>query len=846
MTVDADQLLDEFVDSAIERGIDLYPAQEEAILELLAGSNVILTTPTGSGKSLVAEAAHFAALRQGRTSVYTAPIKALVSEKFFSLCRVFGTDNVGMVTGDAAVNGDAPIICCTAEILANQALRLGPDTDADVVVMDEFHFYADPQRGWAWQVPLLELSGAQFLLMSATLGPTGKFEHELRERTGRPTVEVTSATRPVPLEFQYRETPQHESLEELLADGNVPAYLVHFTQADAMAAAQSLTSLNVLSKDEKEHLKEALGGFRFDSPVGKDLKRFITSGIGVHHAGLLPRYRLLVEKLAQQGLLKFICGTDTLGVGVNVPIRSVLFTQLCKYDGVETRVLQVREFQQIAGRAGRKGFDDEGHVWVQAPEHVIENKRMEEKALTDPKKRKKLVKRKAPEWGYAPWNEDGFNRLVGGSPEPLRSSFGVSHQMLLNVLDRPGDGCGAMRRLLTENHDLRKRQRGHIKRAISMYRALVDADVVEQLDEPDDLGRMVRVTIDLQDEFALNQPLSLFAVEVLDELAEAQDEKASAEPDELDPAEHALDVLSVVEATLENPRPVLKAQVDRAKTELINRLKSQGVEYEERMAELSEVTPPRPLNDLLWGYFDVFRRHHPWVGDDAVRPKSVAREMYEMGFGFADYVTYHGLKRSEGVVLRYLSDAYKGMAQNVPEVHKTDAVWDLQEWLGELVRQVDSSMLDEWERIQAGDDLRPTSEALELGADDATERADVTRNSRAFGVMVRNEAFRWVGLLARRDHESFAEVPGADGQRVRASEIGAAMVPYWDEYPRIEIDGDARHASNFIWDRDTGAVTQIIVDPEDHREWRIEGVVDREASREEGRAVIAWVGVGRL
>ena len=465
---DADVLLDEFVDSVIERGLDLYDAQEEAVLELFAGSNVILTTPTGSGKSLVAEAAHFAALRQGRSSVYTAPIKALVSEKFFALCRTFGTDNVGMVTGDAAVNADAPIICCTAEILANQALRHGADTDADVVIMDEFHFYADPQRGWAWQVPLLELAGSQFLLMSATMGPTGKFLHQLEALTGRSSVEVTSSRRPVPLEFVYRTTPLHESLQELLEAEQAPVYIVHFTQADAMAAAQSLTSLNVLTKPEKEQVKEAVGAFRFDSPVGKDLRRFIMAGIGVHHAGLLPRYRLLVEKLAQQGLLKLICGTDTLGVGVNVPIRTVLFTKLCKYDGSDTRVLRNREFQQIAGRAGRKGFDDLGHVWAQAPEHWIENRRLEEKAASDAKKRKKLVKRKPPEWGYAHWDEDAFTKIVDGNPEPLTSSFAVSHQMLLNVLDRPGDGCAAVRQLMTVNHEPRKRQRGHIRRAISM------------------------------------------------------------------------------------------------------------------------------------------------------------------------------------------------------------------------------------------------------------------------------------------------------------------------------------------------------------------------------------------
>ncbi len=828
----ADELLDGFLDTVLERGIEPYPAQEEAVLELLAGSNVILTTPTGSGKSLVAEAAHYAALRRGQTSVYTAPIKALVSEKFFALCRVFGSDDVGMVTGDASVNGEAPIICCTAEILANRALRHGGHTDADLVVMDEFHFYSDPQRGWAWQVPLLELPHAQFLLMSATMGPTERFRRDLERRTGRPTVEVTSGARPVPLEFAYRETPQHESVQELLDTGDVPVYLVHFTQADAMSAAQSLTSLDVLTKAEKARVKEAVGGFRFDSPVGKDLRRFVMAGIGVHHAGLLPRYRLLVEKLAQQGILKVICGTDTLGVGVNVPIRSVLFTQLCKFDGTDTRVLTVREFQQIAGRAGRKGFDELGHVWAQAPEHWIENRRMEEKAATDPKKRKKLVKRKPPEWGYAHWNEETFRRLVEGTPEPLGSSFAVTHQMLLNVLDRPGDGCAALRRLLTDNHEPRRRQRAHIRRAISMYRALVDAGVVEMLPEPDDEGRTVRVTIDLQDEFALNQPLSLFAMEVLAEL----------DPDDPD---YALDVLSVVEGVLENPRPVIKAQLYRARDQLMAQMKAHGLEYEERMEKLAEVEYPKPLGEFLWGCYRVFRQAHPWVGDEVVRPKSVAREMYEMGFGFRDYVQYHGLKRTEGVLLRYLSDAYKGLVQNVPDRHKTDEVRDLQEWMGELVRQVDSSLLDEWDRIQAGEDLREADPATLTGVLDAG-RADVTANHRAFAVMVRNAAFWIVSHLARRDHEAVAGLSRPDGSRWRPSEIDELMAPYWAEHDSIGIDADARSATYFDWRAEDHRVTQIMADPAGTNEWRVLARVDLEASRQAGEAVLALENIVRL
>ena len=516
--VDDDAVLAGFSRYADEIGLELYPAQDEAIFEIVLGNHVILNTPTGSGKSLVAAAAHFAALAAGKRSVYTAPIKALVSEKFFALCRDFGSDNVGMITGDASVNPDAPIICCTAEILANWSLRDGAATPVDVAIVDEFHYYGDPQRGWAWQVPLLELPQTQFLLMSATLGSVAFFAEDLTRRTGRETSVIKSVTRPVPLDFEYRTSTLHHSVTQLLESGKAPIYLVHFTQKEATEAAQNYLALDPLSKTEKAAVKEALAGFRFDSPIGKDLRRFITAGVGVHHAGLLPKYRLLVEKLAQDGLLKIICGTDTLGVGVNVPIRSVLFTQLCKYDGTGVRLLSNREFAQIAGRAGRKGFDDRGDVWVQAPAHVVENQRLEEKQRESGGK-KKIVKKKQPERGYAHWTQDTFDKLVTGEPEPLRSHFRVNHQMVMSLLDRPAhdgvDGCRAVRTLLTDNHESRKRQREHIRRTIAIYRSLVEAELLEFPEHPDEWGRRVRVNFDLQDEFALHQPLSLWAVEAL-------------------------------------------------------------------------------------------------------------------------------------------------------------------------------------------------------------------------------------------------------------------------------------------------------------------------------------------
>ena len=841
---DPDDFLEAFADWAADAGLELYEHQEEAVLHLLAGDNVVLATPTGSGKSLVAVAGIFAALAQGRRAVYTAPVKALVSEKFFELTAAFGADRVGMVTGDAVVNGAAPVIACTAEILANRTLRAGAAADADLVVMDEIHYYGDRDRGWAWQVPLLELRRAQFLLMSATLGDTARMRADLKARTGRDAALVSSAQRPVPLDFEYRETPLHVSVEKLLEGSKAPVYIVHFTQKEASARAQSLTSLNVLTPDEKAAVREAVGGFRFDTPVGKDLRRFVTAGIGVHHAGLLPKYRLLVEKLAQQGLLRLICGTDTLGVGVNMPVRTVLFTQLFKYDGRRTRVLSVRDFQQIAGRAGRRGFDDAGSVWVQAPEHVIENKRAEVKAAAVAAggggKRRKPVRKKPPERGYAHYDGDTLARLAGGAPETLESSFRVTHAMMLNVLDRPGDGCAAMKRLLVDNHEPRTRQRDHIRRAVSVFRSLVGAGVVEVLDEPDELGRPVRVGLDLQDEFRLNQPLSLFAVEAVAVLDRAA-------------ADYHLQVLSLVESIIEDPTVVLMAQLDRIKDELMAQMKAEGVEYEERMSRLAEVAWPRPEAEFIEGAFEVFARHHPWVERDRPSPKSVVRDMLECADTFNQYVARYGLKRSEGVLLRYLSDCYRTLTQTVPAEAVTDELDDVIAWLGAVVRHVDSSLLDEWERLRhpaeaaAGPPDGEWGDGGDGGDGSETDggEADITADRRAFEVMVRNEVFGWVQLLARRAHRELAARLAGAGDWTEA-DLDEAMAPYWAEHDAIGIDGEARSRRWIDIDGRTGRIAQRLHDPAGHLEWAVEARIDRDGSRARQRAVLELVGIERL
>ena len=821
---DPDSLFDAFTGWATAQGLTLYPHQEEALIEIVCGANVILSTPTGSGKSLVAAGAHFTAMAYGRRTFYTAPIKALVSEKFFALCQMFGPANVGMMTGDASVNADAPIICCTAEILANIALRHGGRADVGQVVMDEFHFYAEPDRGWAWQVPLIELPQAQFVLMSATLGDVSRFDDDLTRRTGRPTAVIRSVERPVPLHFSYVITPLHETLEELLSTRQAPVYVVHFTQAAALERAQALMSINVCTRAEKDAIADLIGNFRFAAGFGRVLSRLVRHGIGVHHAGMLPRYRRLVETLAQAGLLKVICGTDTLGVGINVPIRTVLFTALSKYDGKKVRLLQAREFHQIAGRAGRAGYDTIGTVVVQAPEHVVENEQALAKAGDDPKKRRKVVRKKPPE-GSIGWGRPTFERLIAAEPEPLRSSFAVSHAMLLNVIGRPGDAFAAMRHLLTDNDEERPAQRRHIRRAIAIYRALLAGGVVERLAAPDQDGRSIRLTVDLQFDFALNQPLSPFALAAIELL----DTGAPAYP---------LDVLSVIESTLDDPRQILHAQLFKARGEAVAQMKADGIEYEARLELLDSVTYPKPLAELLDAAYAMYRRGHPWVADHELAPKSVVRDLYERAMTFVEYVGCYGLTRSEGLVLRYLADAYKALRQTVPEDAKTEELVDIIEWLGELVRQVDSSLIDEWERLR-----NPTDAPVPV----ADERPPaVTRNVRAFRVLVRNALFRRVELAALCRYDELGTLDAESGWDADA--WATALQPYFESYDGLGTGPAARGPAMLLIDqqRDRWTVRQIFDDPAGDHDWGFSAEIDLAASDEIGAAAVRVTEVGQL
>ena len=826
-----DDIYERFFQWVESRGITPWPHQEEAILSLVSGNHVILATPTGSGKSMVALAMHYIALCTGRRSYYTAPIKALVSEKFFDLVKVLGRDRVGMITGDTHINTDAPVICCTAEILANQALREGRHADIGCVAMDEFHYYGDPDRGWAWQVPLLTLPDTQFLLMSATLGDVSQIADDLERKTGSDVDIVSDAPRPVPLSYRYVDTPLPTTVESLLENQDTPVYIVHFSQDAALETAQALSSSGVSDRRQRDRVKEAMAGTRFTTAFGKILQRLLRTGVGVHHAGMLPRYRRLVEQLAQEGLLPVICGTDTLGVGINVPIHTVLLTGLTKFDGARMRRLRAREFHQIAGRAGRMGFDTQGLVVAEAPEYEIENAKAVAKAGNDPKKLKR-IKKKKPQEGFVTWGEGTFDKLIHASPETLTPHLKITHAMVLNEVAQGGDARARVEDLIEDSRQTPQQKENLQERADEIFQTLTDTEVIETERNPDG-GLDYYTTVDLPEDFALDQPLSPFLLAALELL----------DPD--DPS-YDMDLISMVEATLEDPRQILKAQQRQARDVAIQEMKEEGLEYEDRMERLQEVTYPMPMGDMLAEAFDRYRRDVPWANDYEIHPKSVLRDMVETASDFNGYISRYGISRSEGTLLRYLSDAYRTLDRTVPEEYLDERLEDIVSWLGLIVRSVDSSLVDEWEAAGRTD----SDQGSGLDAAPPSQDDQVVGDRRGLTVLVRNAMFQRVELVANDRPERLAELDSDWGYGLRAWQD--TLDDLYEAHDEIRTDAQARSTDYFSIDQQgesrnhTWKVRQIFDDVEGDHDWGIAGIVDLDATQESGQVVFGGYRAGPI
>lgn len=847
------------------QGITLWPHQEEALLDLASNEHVILGTPTGSGKSLVAVGMCYFACTQNKTIYYTAPIKALVSEKFFYLVKLFGKDLVGMITGDCVINSEAPIICCTAEILAQDALRWETDSDIKLVCMDEFHYFGDKDRGWAWQVPLLVLKDTQFLLMSATLGDTTALAQKLKSLTQRDVSTITNVPRPVPLSYSYSTLSLEASVELIMQQRGVPVYIVCFAQSEAQKSAAALASFGISNKEEREEIKKELAGFNFSTAYGKELKRLLLCGVGVHHAGMLPRYRLLVERLAQKGLLPVICGTDTLGVGINVPIHTVVLRALAKYDGRRMRILNSREFHQITGRAGRSGFDTEGVVVSLATPYEIERLRARAKAANDPKKLKRIKVPKPPE-GYVGWSEHTFQKLIESEPEALTPRLKITHAMVLAEVMHGGAAYARLHALIKNSFQTAEEQEKLIHACQEIFATLMDAGVIVRGEatgaatQPGDdtagdqpaagttsdtaattAGDTNATTAadtwenasyalakDIPSDFALDQMLAPFVI-------------AACELIDRESPNYALDIVSLVEASLENPPQIMKVLVKEAKNKALAEMKMEGIDYEERMERLENVSYEKPLKELIDAAYTRYCAEVPWAKDFQLYPKSIVRAMLESANDFKGYVQKISISRSEGTLLRYLSDAWRVLAKTIPQEFINDDLERIISWLHMLIRTTDSSLLDEWEMDSL---TAKTPQTPRVGP------AQIVEDPHGLEIMIHNALFKRVLLASKNDSAALGKLDEPFGFYER--KWRSVLDEFFEAHESLYINQDARSKRYFSVDTREEKTQHLwhahisFLDAEGDIDFGISADVDLDATKTAGEVIFMHYRAGAI
>lgn len=863
--IDSEDALMRYSSWVQSQGITLWPHQEEALLDLASNEHVILGTPTGSGKSLVAVGMCYFACTQNKTIYYTAPIKALVSEKFFYLVKLFGKDLVGMITGDCVINSEAPIICCTAEILAQDALRWETDSDIKLVCMDEFHYFGDKDRGWAWQVPLLVLKDTQFLLMSATLGDTTALAQKLKSLTQRDVSTITNAPRPVPLSYSYSTLSLEASVELIMQQRGVPVYIVCFAQSEAQKSAAALASFGISNKEEREEIKKELAGFNFSTAYGKELKRLLLCGVGVHHAGMLPRYRLLVERLAQKGLLPVICGTDTLGVGINVPIHTVVLRALAKYDGRRMRILNSREFHQITGRAGRSGFDTEGVVVSLATPYEIERLRARAKAANDPKKLKRIKVPKPPE-GYVGWSEHTFQKLIESEPEALTPRLKITHAMVLAEVMHGGAAYARLHALIKNSFQTAEEQEKLIHACQEIFATLMDAGVIVREeatgaaaqpgddtagDQPaagttsdtaattaGDTNATVAADTwenasyalakDIPSDFALDQMLAPFVI-------------AACELIDRESPNYALDIVSLVEASLENPPQIMKALVKEAKNKALAEMKMEGIDYEERMERLENVSYEKPLKELIDAAYTRYCEEVPWAKDFQLYPKSIVRAMLESANDFKGYVQKISISRSEGTLLRYLSDAWRVLAKTIPQEFINDDLERIISWLHMLIRTTDSSLLDEWEM----DSL--TAKAPQTPR---VGPAQIVEDPHGLEIMIHNALFKRVLLASKNDSAALGKLDEPFGFYER--KWRSVLDEFFEAHEALYINQDARSKRYFSVDTREEKTQHLwhahisFLDAEGDIDFGISADVDLDATKTAGEVIFMHYRAGAI
>ncbi len=425
--------------------LEPYPVQEQAFARIFAGESVLVTVPTGTGKTLMAKAGIQKALDSGQRAVYTTPLRALTEEKYRELCEDFGEVNVGFATGDFKVNREAPIQVEVAEILWNRIFGDRGRCPADIVIMDEGHYFNDFERGYVWEQSIIGLHpDAQLVILSATVGRPEQFCHWVELTRRVPMKLVESRERKVPLYHEYHESYLIEMVRELAASEDVPAIIFVFGRERCFDTARLLKSCRRFTSDEeKQRIEKLCDEALLDSGVSKELRSLLVHGIGIHHAGILPRYKRLVEEMALERLIKFVVSTETISAGINLPAKRVVFPSLRKYIRRKARLVTPAEYHQMSGRAGRPQFDKEGIALVLAPENVVQDMRKE---IKDAKKKghrvdEERIRRGAYSRARADakrrddviWDAEIHQQLVKGEPAELRSKTRITAEQVLAI-----------------------------------------------------------------------------------------------------------------------------------------------------------------------------------------------------------------------------------------------------------------------------------------------------------------------------------------------------------------------------------------------------------------------------
>ncbi len=692
------------------RGIEPYPVQEQAIRHIVAGTSVLVTVPTGTGKTLMAKAALQAAVMRGERAIYTTPLRALTEEKYRELCADFGDENVGFATGDYKVNREAPIQVEVAEILWNRVVGDKSVCPAEVVVMDEGHYFNDPERGYVWEQSIIGLDPrSQLVILSATVGRPDRFCQWASLTRRVPMELVESRERKVPLVHDFREEPLIDTVRELAHKGDVPAIVFVFGREQCFEVARLLKSCRRFTTDEEKAKVEALcDEALLPGGVANELRPLFSHGIGIHHAGILPRYKQLVEQLALERLIKFVVSTETIAAGINLPARTVVFPSLRKFIKNEPRMVTAAEYHQMAGRAGRPQFDDRGLAITLAPEEIVSELKKELRdaakrpAYDEGKVRKSVYNKarsEAQRKGDIIWTPESHAELVRGEPAELRSKTKITTEQVLAIglpdlatTALPGAGFVAPKKT-----ELAER----MAEAEASLPPSMRLDIVTMIDN---------LLLEDRERRGLHKTLAqlvdnLRAIEVIDQHGTQVAGMMIRQLQGMDGLfiwyalyNHDLDYVELrqlVEFLVDHD--IIQRQLDRKeedkKREWVKarlrelRLENPQLTWDDVVAEW-EREHPRPLTKVeeVFQAFSAAVPHPELHGGK--KPKNVWATMEDSGMSFLEFVAAEGLQHEEGNLFSYLVRVMN-FANKLGEASHLDQLCDLSDRVRALLARID-------------------------------------------------------------------------------------------------------------------------------------------------------------